>query len=51
MSVPAGFTDDGLPVGMEILGKPFDETTLVELGYSFEQTGDRRQSPETTPPL
>ncbi|WP_254546922.1 amidase [Halomarina pelagica] len=51
MSVPAGFTDDGLPVGMEILGKPFDEARLVELGYSFEQTADRRRPPETAPPL
>ncbi|RBI60516.1 amidase [halophilic archaeon] len=51
MSVPAGFTDDGLPVGMEILGKPFDESTLLELGYAFEQATDHRQPPETTPPL
>jgi amidase len=51
MSVPAGFTEDGLPIGLEILGKPFDETTLIELGYSFEQTATRRQPPETTPPL
>lgn len=51
MSVPAGMTDNGLPVGIEILGKPFDEPTLIELGYSFEQATDHRQPPETTPPL
>lgn len=51
MSVPAGFTDEGLPVGMEILGKPFDEPSLIELGYSFEQSTDHRRPPETTPPL
>ena len=51
MSVPAGFTDEGLPVGIEILGKPFDEPTLIELGYSFEQSTDHRQPPDTAPPL
>jgi amidase len=48
MSVPAGFTDNGLPVGMEILGKPFDEPSLLELGYSFEQITDHRHQPKTT---
>ena len=51
VSIPAGFTDDGLPVGLELLGRPFDEPTLLELGYSFEQATDHRQPPETTPPL
>lgn len=48
MSVPAGFTDDGLPVGMEFLGKPYDEASLVEYGYAFEQATQHRTSPETT---
>lgn len=51
VSIPAGFTDDGLPVGIEILGRPFDESALIELGYAFEQATDHRQPPETTPPL
>lgn len=51
ISVPAGFTDDGLPVGLEILGRPFDEPSLLELGYSFKQATDHRQPPESTPPL
>ncbi|WP_101296772.1 amidase [Halegenticoccus soli] len=51
MSVPAGFTDDGLPVGIEFLGRPFDEPTLIRLGYSFEQATHHRRPPETTPPL
>ncbi|WP_202593647.1 amidase family protein [Halococcus sediminicola] len=48
MSVPAGVTADGLPVGMEILGKPFDEPSLLEIGYSFEQATDHRHRPKTT---
>ncbi|AHG02218.1 amidase (plasmid) [Halostagnicola larsenii XH-48] len=51
VSVPAGFTDDGLPVGLELLGRPFDEPTLLELAYSFEQATEHRRPPETTPPI
>ena len=36
LSVPAGFVD-GLPVGMQILGKPFSEEVLLRIGYAYEQ--------------
>jgi aspartyl-tRNA(Asn)/glutamyl-tRNA(Gln) amidotransferase subunit A len=36
MNVPAGFTPNGFPVGMELLGRPFAEATLVAIAYSFE---------------
>jgi Asp-tRNA(Asn)/Glu-tRNA(Gln) amidotransferase A subunit family amidase len=51
MSIPAGFTADGLPVGMEILARPFDEATLFRLGYGFEQLGSQHRSPVSTPQL
>ncbi|WP_458189077.1 amidase [Haladaptatus sp. NG-WS-4] len=51
VSVPAGLTDDGLPVGVELLGKPYDEATLLTLAYAFEQLADPRVPPETTPSL
>ena len=51
ITVPAGFTEDGLPVGVELLGRPFADDRLVGLAYSFEQAGPRRRPPATTPPL
>jgi amidase len=37
MSVPCGFTEDGLPVGIQIVGKYRGEFELLQLGYAFEQ--------------
>jgi aspartyl-tRNA(Asn)/glutamyl-tRNA(Gln) amidotransferase subunit A len=39
ISVPCGFAD-GLPVGLQIIGKPFDENTILRAAYSFEQNTD-----------
>jgi Asp-tRNA(Asn)/Glu-tRNA(Gln) amidotransferase A subunit family amidase len=51
LTVPAGFTDDGLPVGIEFLGKPFSDPKLVAMGFAFEQTTRHRRPPAVTPPL
>ncbi len=51
LTAPAGFTPDGLPVGLELLGRPFADPRLVQLAYGFEQRGPRRRPPVTTPPL
>ncbi|HQH50784.1 MAG TPA: Asp-tRNA(Asn)/Glu-tRNA(Gln) amidotransferase subunit GatA [Candidatus Hydrogenedentes bacterium] len=37
MSMPCGLTESGLPVGLQILGKPFDEETVLRVGYTYEQ--------------
>jgi len=37
MSVPCGFTSEGLPVGTQLLGKPLDEATLLRAGHVIEQ--------------
>lgn len=37
ISVPCGFTKKGLPVGLQILAKPFDEEMLFSLAYTYEQ--------------
>ena len=37
ISIPCGFTKDGLPVGLQILAKPFAEETLLKAAYTYEQ--------------
>ena len=37
LSLPCGFDHAGLPVGMQIIGRHFDETTLLRLGYAYEK--------------
>ncbi len=49
VTVPAGFTSDGLPVGMDFFGRAFSEATLLKLAYSFEQNTHHRKAPELTP--
>lgn len=51
ISAPAGFTRGGLPVGIELLGRPWSDARLVALAYAFEQAGPRRKPPITTPAL
>lgn len=51
ISVPAGFTEDGLPVGIEFLGSAFSEAQLLELTYAYEQGTLNRLPPGTTPSL
>ena len=51
LTVPAGFTPDGLPIGIEFLGRPFTEAMLMRFGYAFEQATGHRRPPESAPPL
>ncbi len=51
LTVPAGFTSDGLPVGLEFLGRPFSEGPLLGFAYAYEQAFPHRRPPSTTPPL
>jgi amidase len=51
LTVPAGFTTDGLPVGIEFMGRPFAEPTLLKLGYAYEQSTRNRKPPASTPAL
>ncbi|MBV9197629.1 MAG: hypothetical protein JO168_26135 [Solirubrobacterales bacterium] len=49
MTVPAGFTNSGLPVGFEFVAKPYDEPTVFRLGYAFEQATHHRCRPSPRP--
>ena len=37
LSVPAGFSADGLPIGLQLIGKPFGEETILRAAHAFEQ--------------
>ncbi len=40
ISIPCGFSHEGLPIGLQIMGKHFDEGLLLRVAYSFEQNTD-----------
>ncbi|MCM3569726.1 amidase [Neobacillus mesonae] len=45
ISMPGGLTDDGIPVGVELLGKQLDEARLLQLAYSYEYFAKPRKKP------
>jgi aspartyl-tRNA(Asn)/glutamyl-tRNA(Gln) amidotransferase subunit A len=40
ISIPCGFSSKDLPIGLQILGKHFDEEKLLQVAYQFEQATD-----------
>ena len=46
MSVPAGLNSDGLPLGLQIVGKPFDEQGVLNAGLAIEQRAMFSAKPE-----
>jgi amidase len=51
ITVPSGFTDSNLPVGITFFGPAYSEPMLLKLAYSYEQATHHRVPPKTTPPL
>jgi aspartyl-tRNA(Asn)/glutamyl-tRNA(Gln) amidotransferase subunit A len=37
LSLPCGFDADGMPIGLQLIGKPFDESTILRTAYHYEQ--------------
>jgi aspartyl-tRNA(Asn)/glutamyl-tRNA(Gln) amidotransferase subunit A len=37
LSLPCGFDSEGMPIGLQIIGKPFDESTIFRVAYNYEQ--------------
>jgi aspartyl-tRNA(Asn)/glutamyl-tRNA(Gln) amidotransferase subunit A len=47
LNVPCGFTTEGLPIGLLIYGKPFQEEVILNIGYAFQQSTDwHRNTPD-----
>jgi len=51
LAVPAGFTDDGVPIGMDLLGRDFSDASLLSIGFAYEAAAKLRRLPFSTPPL
>ncbi|HJY14968.1 MAG TPA: amidase family protein, partial [Nitrososphaeraceae archaeon] len=37
LNIPAGLVDSKLPVGVQLVGRPFDEARILQIAYSYEQ--------------
>ena len=51
LSVPSGYLGEGLPVGLQILGRAWDEGKIIQFAYAYEQATHYRRPPPTVPPL
>jgi len=47
LALPCGFTPEGLPIGLQLVGQPFDEPTVLAAGHAYQQRTDwhRRRPP------
>ncbi|MEO6239206.1 MAG: amidase family protein [Vicinamibacterales bacterium] len=51
LGVAAAWSEDGLPVGVDVMGRPWSEAALLGLGFGIEQALDPRRAPFSTPAL
>jgi Asp-tRNA(Asn)/Glu-tRNA(Gln) amidotransferase A subunit family amidase len=46
VTVPMGYWQDRLPTGLQFVGRPYAEGTLIELAYAYEQKTKHRRAPD-----
>lgn len=51
IAIPAGFSTDGLPIALELLGGAWEEAKLLKYAFAWEQATKPRRAPFSTPPL
>jgi amidase len=51
ITFPGGFSAEGVPIGVELLGREFSEPMLLKFAFAFEQGAKVRHPPQSTPPL
>jgi len=51
LTMPAGLTPDGVPVGLELLAKPFEDDRLVSIGFAYEKIATPHRTPTRAPSL
>lgn len=51
ITVPMGYARGVLPLGLQLLGRAWSESTLIGISYSYEQATHHRRPPASTPPL
>ena len=48
ISIPCGFGEGGMPVGLQLMGRPFEEPLLYRVAYAYEQVSPSKRA---LPPL
>ena len=51
LAIPGGCSSGGLPIGLALMGRPFDEATIYKAAYAYEQGAKARRLPPPVPPL
>jgi aspartyl-tRNA(Asn)/glutamyl-tRNA(Gln) amidotransferase subunit A len=47
ISLPCGFDDQGMPIGLQIIGRPFDEETVLRVAHAYEHATEcHRKKPK-----
>jgi Asp-tRNA(Asn)/Glu-tRNA(Gln) amidotransferase A subunit family amidase len=51
VSVPSGYIGEGLPLGLQIIGRAWSDASLIGYAYAYEQATRHRRQPPSVPPL